>query len=126
MVQVIKKTKVGGVTHETKMAFSDNEWKTIQRHYPFGGVSFELAGGQTKSDIPKAKPGREKGDDKPNMNDYLAVKERGMELFKEENWDKAIYYFQAAYKLKSHGWLNGKINTCRKNLRAHQIANPKK
>lgn len=110
MVQVIKRTKVDGKEFETTMAFSDSEWKILQKHYPSGGVSFELA----KEKLP-AKPGRAKDDDKPRMRDYNTLKDKANGYFKEGDWDKALYYYEEAYKLKSFPWLVGKINACKNN-----------
>lgn len=127
MVQVIKKKKINGEVFEYAMAFSDNEWALIQKHYPNDGMSFELATGvATGVAEPKVAkivdlPGRAADDDKPNMNDYNALKEAGMKSFKAEDWDKAIYFFQEAFKLKSFGWLNGKIAQCRKNIKLESV-----
>lgn len=114
MVQVIKKVIIDGVTHESTMSFSDGEWKLIQEHYPTGDVSFEKI---EKKTIPKIDlPGREKDDDKPKMKDYNDIKDLAMSHFKKEEWEKAKYYFEEARKLKSFGWLNGKINECVRQL----------
>ncbi len=136
MVQVVKKTKVDGVIHETEMAFSDNEWKLLQEHYPISDlninkVGFELVDGSQvenndvpKSDAPIDGAGRDKDDDKPKMRDYTVVKDRAMDYFREENWDKALYYFQVAHKLKGHAWLVGKMTLCKKNAEADLAARP--
>ena len=110
MVQVVKRVKIKGEVHESIMSFTDQEWFLIQQHYPFGGVSFELKA--EKSQIAD-KAGRSVDDDKPNMKDYNVVKDMAMEYFKQENWDKALYYFERAYELKSHAWLVGKITKCK-------------
>lgn len=124
MIQVIKKTKIDGVVHETTMSFSDNEWKLIQKHYPSDGVSFVPIPTAKVEDVVKDidKPGRAEDDDKPKMKDYSDLKDAGMRYFKEENWDRAIYYFEEAHKLKSFGWLNGKIAQCKKNAGVEHIA----
>jgi len=124
MVQVIKRMKVNGKVHEHRMSFSDSEWELIQKHYPFGGTSFELAGKKEKEKKEFDTPGRKEGDDKPNMKDYNVVKDRGMQLFKEEKWEKALYYFETAYKLKGFNWLGSKISQCKKNAQADLIAKP--
>lgn len=131
MIQVIKRTKVDGEMHEVVMSFTAGEWKLMQKHYPSGGVSFhpmnnpEPIKAAKPTEVIKAKPGRDDDDDKPNMKDYNTVKNRAVELFNEEDWDKALYYFNAAYKLKSFGWLVGKINKCKKNIEAENIAKGK-
>ncbi len=113
MVQVIRKTKVRGEIEEHTMSFSDQEWELLQKHYPSGGVSFEVM-----SEQKPVQEGRDEDDDKPNMKDYNVVKELAMDHFRKEEWEKALYYFEIAYKLKSHGWISGKINTCKKNAMA--------
>ncbi len=131
MVQVVMKSKIEGEVFEVVKSYSDEEWKILQKHYPNGGVSFERLGMEasikaTKKDMPiTAKAGRDVDDDKPNMKDYVVVKDRAMSFFKDEEWEKALYYFQAAHKLKSFGWLNGKIAQCKKNIAADNIARPK-
>ena len=126
MVQVIKRTKIDGVVHESTKSFSDGEWKVIQKHYPADGVSFEpiIDKPKVESDM----PGRAEEDDKPKMKDYNDLKDAGMRCFKDEDWDKAIYYFEEAHKLKSFGWLNGKIAQCKKNAGVEYLAKktPKK
>lgn len=128
MVQVLRKTKIEGEVFENVMSFSDQEWKLIQEHYPMGGVSFERMGMEESIKAlekkPIAKPGRDDDDDKPNMKDYSIVKDRAMQFFKDEDWQKALYYFEAAHKLKSFGWLNGKINQCKKNIKVDSIVRP--
>lgn len=111
MLQIIKRVKVNGEIHETKMAVSDSEWKVLQENYPFGGVSFSLNKG-------KKEPvkGRESDDDKPKMVEYAKLKDAAMGYFKEENYEKALYYFEEAYKHKSFGWIIGKINRCKEEL----------
>ncbi len=131
MVQVVMKSKIEGEVFEVVKSYSDEEWKVLQKHYPSGGVSFELLGIEAgvkplgKDVTSTAKVGRDVDDDKPNMKDYTVVKDRAMSFFKEEDWEKALYYFQAAHKLKSFGWLNGKIAQCKKNIAADNIARPK-
>lgn len=115
MVQVIKKVKIDGITHETTMSFSDGEWQLIQKHYPKEGVSFEQIERKTIPDLDK--PGRAKDDDKPQMRDYNDLKDKAMDHFRKEEWEKAKYYFEECRKLKSFGWLNGKINQCVENLK---------
>jgi hypothetical protein len=112
MIQVIKIVKVNGEEHKTKMAFSDNEWALIQKHYPFGGVRFVIK--DEKENIVPIK-GRAKDDDKPMMKDYNLLKEKANIYFRNEDWSKALYYYQACFKLKSHGWLSGKIAKCKEN-----------
>lgn len=123
MVQVIKRTKVKGKVYESPMVFSDSEWKMIQKHYPngVGNATFHLTdskGDDVKEIIAEkvSKPGREKDDDKPKMKDYEELKDKAVAHFRKEEWEKAKYYFEEARKLKNHGWLSGKINTCIKNL----------
>jgi len=58
-------------------------------------------------------------DTKPNMEDYDIVKGKAMEYFKEENWEKSLYYFEAAHRLKSFSWITGKINKCKKNIKGN-------
>ena len=128
MVQVIKRTKVKGEMFELAMSFSDVEWKIIQKHYHQKNVSFELVKEEVKPIIVTPvveKQGRAVDDDKPNMKDYNVVKDRAMEYFREENWDKALYYLEAAHRLKSFGWLTGKINKCKNNAAADAIAKGK-
>lgn len=113
---------VDGKIHEHKMSFSDSEWKLLKREYPYGGISFEEI---KEEPMPVDTEGREEKDDKPNMKDYNVVKDMGMMYFKEEKWEKALYYFEAAYKLKSHAWLNGKISRCKKYAIAEAKVKPK-
>ena len=127
MVQVIKRTKVKGEVHEHKMSFSDNEWALLKQHYPYGGVSFHLEG---EEDVKKEKPleakaGRVKDDDKPNMKDYNELKEMANNYFRDENWDKALYYYEAMSRLKAFPWVVGKISRCKKNARALSLTKPK-
>jgi len=121
--------KVDGEMIELAMSFSDVEWKLIQKHYPQKNVSFELANpvevAKPIDNLKPAEKGRDVDDDKPNMKDYNIVKDRANEYFREENWDKALYYFEAAKKLKSFGWLVGRINKCKKNAAADAIAKGK-
>jgi len=79
-------------------------------------VSFHLLGGKVDNKKDSL-VGRDKDDDKPNMKDYFVVKERGMAYFHEQNWDKALYYLQAAKKLKGFGWLSSKIAECEANAK---------
>ena len=131
MIQVIKKTKIDGEVHETVMSFSDGEWKLMLKHYPQGGVSFhpineaQAVVGKAPKEVILAKAGRDADDDKPKMKDYNTSKNRGVELFKEEKYDQALLHFQAAYKLKSFGWLVGKMNKCKKNIEAQALAQGK-
>ncbi len=125
MVQVIKRTKVKGEVFESPMSFSDNEWKLIQKHYPSGGVSFKVidekeAVAEEIKVVKADNPGRVEDDDKPKMKDYNSLKDAGTKYFNEENWDRALYYYEAAYKLKSFGWLVGKMNKCKKNNLSEQ------
>ena len=113
MVQVIKRTKVNGEVFENRMSFSDNEWILIQKHYPYGGVSFHI-----EEEKVADKAGRVKGDDKPEMRGYNDLKDLAMGHYKKEEWDKALYYFQECSKHKTFGWLTGKINECTRNAKA--------
>ena len=121
MVQAIRRMLVDGIIEKHTMSFSDSEWKLLQNSYPYGGMSFEKVEEEPEEDT----KGREETDDKPNMKDYNVVKDMGMMYFKEEKWEKALYYFEAAYKLKSHAWLSGKINTCKKYAIAEAKVKPK-
>ena len=116
--------KIKGKIYENPMSFSDKEWAILKKHYPFGGVSFILAS-EVEKEVKVDVAGRDDDDDKPNMKDYNVVKDMAMSYFREENWEKALYYLEAASKIKNFGWLNGKINQCRRNIKAELIAKPK-
>lgn len=130
MVQVIKRVKIDGEYHETKMALSDSEWKLLQEHYPQGNESFVLADNtevktvkptlETSPEKQEDKAGREPDDDKPDMKNYPIVKQRAMDYFHEENWDKSLYYFEMLYKIKTFGWIANKMAQCKKNAAAER------
>ena len=122
MVRVIKKVKVRGEVFSHEICFSDNEWALLQKEYPKdGNVTFHLKEEEEQKPL-EDKPGREPDDDKPLLKDYQTLKDRGMEFFKEENWDKALYYFELAAQIKNYGWLNGKINVCKRNAEADKYS----
>lgn len=133
MVQVIKRIKIEGEYHETRMALSDSEWELIQKHYPQGNESFVLAEKNTevKTKSPalveakspekrEDKAGRDPNDDKPDMKDYVVVKQRAMDYFHEENWDKSLHYLEMLYKIKTFGWIASKMGQCKKNAAAER------
>lgn len=128
MIQVIKRTKIDGEIHETTMAFCAFEWDLMKKHYPADGISFHPINevvAVKAAKVTDAIPGRDADDDKPDMKNYGLVKDRAMDYFREENWDRALYYFKAAHKLKSFSWLNGKITKCERNLKTDGIAKGK-
>ena len=115
-----------GNTIGAEKTVSDSNWEALLR---FGKIL------RWKEMPPiKGLVGRDDDDDKPNMKevspkkktkakkkittpkDYKELREVGIAQFDLENWDKALSFLGAAYKLRRCKTVADKIAKCKKNI----------
>lgn len=124
MIQVIKRVKVGGVVHESVMAFSEPEWALVQRHYAHGNITFEpIVKEKAKPVIFKAVAEAKDVDDKPVYKTYEDNRVAGTKHLKAKEYQTALRYFEKAYEEKESMWLKGQINKCIKKIEDENNSN---